>query len=455
MVKDTIAAIATALTNSGIGIVRISGEEAIEIADKIYRGKKSLKEAESHTVHYGHIVEKEEVIDEVMVLVLKAPNTYTRENTVEIDCHGGVLVMKRILNTILKYGARLAEPGEFTKRAFLNGRIDLAEAEAVIGVINAQNNYALQASLGQLNGKVSKKVKKLREDILYQIAFIESALDDPENISLEDYPQEGLKLVDSLLNQLDDLLRSAENGKVITEGIKTVILGKPNVGKSSLLNTLAGEDRAIVTDIAGTTRDILTEHILLGGISLNLVDTAGIRETQDIVEQIGVEKARTIAADADLIIYVADASMELDENDREIIEYIKDKKAIVLLNKTDLPMVITKEELENNVEKPVILISAKEGNGIEKLEESIKQMFLNREVSANGEICITNIRHKQALQEAYNSICLVKQSMLDGMAEDFYTIDFMEAYEQLGYIIGEALEDDLVNEIFQKFCMGK
>ena len=227
------------------------------------------------------------------------------------------------------------------------------------------------------------------------------------------------------------------------------------MGKSSLLNVLAGEDRAIVTDIAGTTRDILTEHILLGGISLNLVDTAGIRDTKDVIEQIGVEKARNIAKDADLIIYVADASIKLDENDKEIIEYIKDKKAIVLLNKTDLPMMITKEELEKNVDKPVILISAKEGKGIEELEEIIKQMFFHREISSDGEICITNMRHKQALQQAYNSICLVKQSMLDKMAEDFYTIDFMEAYEQLGYIIGEALEDDLVNEIFQKFCMGK
>lgn len=455
MGKDTIAAIATALTNAGIGIVRVSGEEAIEIVDKIYKGKINLKEAESHTMHYGHIVDEGRMIDEVMVLVLKAPNTYTREDTVEIDCHGGVLVMKQILETVLKYGARLAEPGEFTKRAFLNGRIDLAEAEAVIGVINAQNNYALQASLEQLNGQISKKVRKLREDILYQIAFIESALDDPEHISLDGYTQKGLSFVDKLLKELENLLHSAENGKIVTEGIKTVILGKPNVGKSSLLNVLAGEDRAIVTDIAGTTRDILTEHILLGGISLNLVDTAGIRDTKDVIEQIGVEKAKNIAKDADLIIYVADASIKLDENDKEIIEYIKDKKAIVLLNKTDLPMMITKEELEKNVDKPVILISAKEGKGIEELEEIIKQMFLNREISSDGEICITNMRHKQALQQAYNSICLVKQSMLDKMAEDFYTIDFMEAYEQLGYIIGEALEDDLVNEIFQKFCMGK
>ncbi len=455
MGKDTIAAIATALTNAGIGIVRVSGEEAIEIVDKIYKGKINLKEAESHTMHYGHIVDEGRMIDEVMVLVLKAPNTYTREDTVEIDCHGGVLVMKQILETVLKYGARLAEPGEFTKRAFLNGRIDLAEAEAVIGVINAQNHYALQASLEQLNGQISKKVRKLREDILYQIAFIESALDDPEHISLDGYTQKGLSFVDKLLKELENLLHSAENGKIVTEGIKTVILGKPNVGKSSLLNVLAGEDRAIVTDIAGTTRDILTEHILLGGISLNLVDTAGIRDTKDVIEQIGVEKAKNIAKDADLIIYVADASIKLDENDKEIIEYIKDKKAIVLLNKTDLPMVITKEELEKNVDKPVILISAKEGKGIEELEEIIKQMFLNREISSDGEICITNMRHKQALQQAYNSICLVKQSMLDKMAEDFYTIDFMEAYEQLGYIIGEALEDDLVNEIFQKFCMGK
>lgn len=455
---ETIAAISTATANAGIGIIRISGSEAFDVIDKIYhspQGEKKLSECKSHRVHYGYIMDEEQLLDEVMVLTMKAPNTYTREDTVEIDCHGGAFVMQKILKTVLRHGARLAEPGEFTKRAFLNGRIDLSQAEAVMGLIGAKNEYALRASMKQLNGAVSSKISSLREDILYQVAFIESALDDPEHISLEGYQNKLASLVDDMLEKLDSILKQSENGRILTEGIKTVILGKPNAGKSSLLNLLAGEERAIVTEIAGTTRDVLTEHIMLGGLSLNIVDTAGIRDTQDVVEKIGVERAREHARDADLIIYVVDASVPLDENDAEIMEFIKDRKGIVLLNKTDLQPVVEEAELKRLTGKEVIAVSAKEGIGIEELERLLKSMFLSGEIEYNDEVCITNLRQKQSIQEAFESIKMVKKSMQDGMPEDFYTIDFMNAYEELGHVIGEAVEDDLVNQIFASFCMGK
>ena len=458
MKTETIAAISTATANAGIGIIRISGSEAFHVIDKIYhspQGEKKLSECKSHRVHYGYIMDEEQLVDEVMVLTMKAPNTYTREDTVEIDCHGGAFVMQKILKTVLKHGARLAEPGEFTKRAFLNGRIDLSQAEAVMGLIGAKNEYALRASVKQLNGAVSSKISSLREDILYQVAFIESALDDPEHISLEGYQKKLASLVDDMLEKLDSILKQSENGRILTEGIKTVILGKPNAGKSSLLNLLAGEERAIVTEIAGTTRDVLTEHIMLGGLSLNMVDTAGIRDTQDVVEKIGVERAREHAKDADLIIYVVDASVPLDENDAEIIEFIKGRKGIVLLNKTDLQPVVEEAELKRLTGKEVIAVSAKEGIGIEELERLLKNMFLSGEIEYNDEVCITNLRQKQSIQEAFESIKMVKKSMQDGMPEDFYTIDFMNAYEELGHVIGEAVEDDLVNQIFASFCMGK
>lgn len=457
MRTDTIAAIATAMTNSGIGIVRISGPEAFSVIDRIYRGKggKKLSLAESHTVHYGFIEEEGKTIDEVMVLVLKAPNTYTREDTIEIDCHGGVLVMRKILDAVLKNGARLAEPGEFTKRAFLNGRIDLSQAEAVMDLIQSENEFAMKASLSQLKGQVSGKIKSLRSQIIYEIAFIESALDDPEHISLEGYGERLLPVAENCIAELEKLLVSSENGRIIKEGIKTVILGKPNAGKSSLMNQLVGEECAIVTDIAGTTRDILTEHIMLGGISLNIVDTAGIRDTEDVVERIGVERAKASAKEADLIIYVADSSLPLDNNDEEILDFIKDKQSIVLLNKTDLAAAVEKGELEHKTGKKVIPISAKEGTGINELQKEVEAMFLKGEVTCNDQIMITNSRHREALFHACESMKLVRQSVKDEMPEDFYTIDLMNAYEQLGFIIGESLEDDLVNEIFSKFCMGK
>jgi tRNA modification GTPase len=462
MRTDTIAAIATAMNSAGIGIVRISGEDAISIIDSIFHAKnnKKLADLPSHTIHYGHIMDGDEVIDEVMVLLMRAPKSYTREDTVEIDCHGGVYVMKRILETVIQYGARPAEPGEFTKRAFLNGRIDLSQAESVIDVIHAKNDFALKSSMKQLSGSVSHAIREIRGNILHEIAFIESALDDPEHISLDGYPFRLKEIVKNESDKISRLLATSDNGRVLKEGISTVIVGKPNAGKSSLLNTLLGEERAIVTNIAGTTRDVLEEQINLDGIVLNIIDTAGIRDTEDIVEKIGVDKAKKYLADADLIIYVVDTSTTLDENDIEIMKLLKDRKAIILLNKSDLTPLTTEEDILSHVDKyetvpHMIAISAKEQTGIDLLEENIKEMFFTGEVTFNDEVYITNIRHKTALQEALSGLQLVMQSIDDGMPEDFYSIDLMNAYTELGSIIGEEVEDDLVNEIFSKFCMGK
>ena len=458
MKTDTIAAISTAMSNSGIGIIRISGPEAFDVADRIYRSKKGikkLKEQPSHTIHYGYIADGDEIIDEVLVMLMRGPHSFTAEDTVEVNCHGGVLAMKKVLETVIKYGARPAEPGEFTKRAFLNGRLDLSQAEAVMDIIQAKNQYALQSSISQLKGSVLRPIKELREEILYQIAFIESALDDPEHISLEGYPEKLAEKTDKWIEKTGALIDSFDNGRIVKEGINTVIVGKPNAGKSSLMNVLVGEDRAIVTDIAGTTRDTLEEQIFFGGISLNVIDTAGIRDTEDVVEKIGVEKAKEKAEKADLMIYVVDSSTELDENDNEIIEMIKGKKAIVLLNKTDLNMVTTEEQLKGKVDHPVISISAKEKTGMEQLEQTLKTMFFHGNLEFNDEVYITNVRQKQALEEAKESLKQVRNSIDMGMPEDFYSIDLMSAYEALGRITGESLEDDLVNEIFGKFCMGK
>lgn len=458
MKTDTIAAIATAMSNSGIGIVRISGDEALEVVDRIFvskKGNKKVSEMASHTIHYGYVKDGEDIVDEVMLLIMKAPNSYTTEDTIEIDCHGGVLVMQKILETVLKYGARAAEPGEFTKRAFLNGRIDLSQAESVIDIINAKNDFALQSSVSQLRGSVLEKIKDLRAAIIHEIAFIESALDDPEHVDIESYPQKLLITVKSLWKTVDKMLESADNGRVLREGINTVIVGKPNAGKSSLLNTLVGQERAIVTDIAGTTRDILEEQIRLRGISLNVIDTAGIRDTDDVVEQIGVNKSREYVEKADLVIYVVDSSTPLDENDEEIIASIQDKNAIILLNKSDLHQVTTKEMLKEKIDRKTIEISAKEQTGIEELETAIQEMFFHGKISFNDEVYITNVRHKNALEETAKSLQMVINSIENGMPEDFFSIDLMNAYEELGSIIGESVGEDLVNEIFSKFCMGK
>lgn len=455
---DTIAAVATAMTASGIGIIRMSGPDSRKIAGKVYHpkgGKKRIEEVSSHTINYGFICDGEETIDEVLVMVMDGPRSYTGEDTVEIDCHGGVLAMKRVLETVVKYGARPAEPGEFTKRAFLNGRMDLSQAEAVIDVINAKNEYALKSSLGQLKGNIQKAIQEIRERIIYQIAYIESALDDPEHISIDGYGETLGKEVELLKERLQQLLQTVREGKLMKEGIKTVILGKPNAGKSSLLNILVGEERAIVTDIAGTTRDILEESIVLHGISLRMIDTAGIRSTEDVVEKIGVKKAIEYAKDADLILYVVDSSVPLDENDREILELLQDKRAIVILNKADLEPVVTEDVLRKKTKHAVVSISAKEEEGIDLLEQQMKDMFFDGELSFNDEIYITNVRHKAALEEAKRSLELVENSIQMQMPEDFFSIDLMNAYEALGSIIGESVGEDLVNEIFSKFCTGK
>ncbi|MFR8470020.1 MAG: tRNA uridine-5-carboxymethylaminomethyl(34) synthesis GTPase MnmE [Eisenbergiella tayi] len=458
---ETIAAIATALSDSGIGIVRISGDDAIEIGSRVYRSKNgchSLKDYGSHTIHYGFIMDGDEILDEVMVAVMKAPNSYTKEDTVEINCHGGVLIVQKVLETVLRNGARLAEPGEFTKRAFLNGRIDLAKAEAVMDIIHSRNEFALKSSMKQLKGSISDCIRQMREEILYEIAFIESALDDPEHISTEGYPEKLLPKIGDLLLRCNKLIDSADDGKVLKEGINTVIVGKPNAGKSSLMNLLVGEEKAIVTEVAGTTRDVLEESIRLHGIGLNIIDTAGIRSTEDVVEKIGVERALKIASDADLILYVVDSSVALDESDEEILDLIRGKKCIVLLNKTDLVPVVEEEELRKKLrdaEISVIRTSTRDNTGIEEFENIIKEMFFSGALSMNEEVIITNMRHKQALEEARDSLLMVKKSLEDEMPEDFYSIDLMSAYASLGYIIGEEVGEDLVNEIFSKFCMGK
>ncbi len=469
MSTDTIAAVATAMSDSGIGIVRVSGEQSIAIVDRIYRnknGEKCLSGYKSHTIHYGFIVdEKESVIDEVMVSVMKAPRSYTAEDTVEINCHGGVLIVQKILSMTLAAGARTAEPGEFTKRAFLNGRIDLSRAEAVMDLIHAKNEFALQSSVKQLKGAVFEKIKELRESILYEIAFIESALDDPEHISLDGYQNKLEEKTDEILGELNRLLNTADDGRMLKEGIRTVIVGKPNAGKSSLLNLLVGEEKAIVTDIAGTTRDTLEETINLGGISLNLIDTAGIRNTEDVVEKIGVERAKKISQDADLILYVVDTSVPLDESDEEIFSLIEKKPAIILMNKSDLKEVVDKNTIHDKIKKVsndfqeeqirFVRASMKKDEGIDELTELIRELFFHGNIQYNDEVYITNIRHKEALEDARKSILEVKKSLEMEMPEDFYSIDLMSAYSSLGKIIGEEVGDDLVNEIFSKFCMGK
>ena len=472
--NDTIAAVSTGMTNSGIGIVRITGQDAFETADRIYKGKKSILWAESHTIQHGYIVDGEETIDEVLVMLMRGPGTYTGEDTVEINCHGGTYVIKRVLETVIKAGARLAEPGEFTKRAFLNGKMDLSQAEAVMDVIQAEGEYALKSSVEQLKGNIKNKIIELRKKIIYETAFIETALDDPEHISIDGYGVKLKEIVLEMIKEIDLLLDSSEQGRIIKDGIQTVILGRPNAGKSSLLNALSGRERAIVTDIEGTTRDILEERITLHGLCLNVIDTAGIRQSEDLIEQIGVEKAKEYAKNADLILYVADSSGDLNENDAEILNLILDRKnVIVLLNKSDLEKRLTKEafrkewmeqvslsakdteKIEQLKKIPVLEISAKNKEGLDFLEEQLKEMFFHGDIQFHNEIYITNIRQKDALKKTQDSLRRVTDSINAGLPEDFYSIDLMDAYERLGSITGELIGEDLVNEIFSKFCVGK
>ncbi len=455
---DTIAAVSTGMTSSGIGIVRMSGRKAVEIADRVFStpgGRTRLADVPSHTVHYGHVYDEGVPVDEVMACVMRAPRTYTREDVVEISCHGGIVVMRTLLAVLLKNGARLAQPGEFTKRAFLNGRIDLSQAEAVIDLINSSSRMAMDSSLRQLQGGLGKKIRQVRQEILDDTAYIEASLDDPEHISMEGYRQELLDHVKKEQGQLLALLHTARNGKIIREGIRTVIVGKPNAGKSSLMNLLLGSRRAIVTDIAGTTRDTLEESMLLDGIPLQIVDTAGIRRTDDLVEKIGVEKALEAAKDAQLILFAADSSLPLDENDREIARLLTGKKVVVLLNKSDLPQVIGPEDIKELIDAPVIPFSAAEGTGVRYLEKIVKEMFFSGSIDNNEQIYLSNERHQEAVSAALDSLMNAEKGIEEGIPEDLLTIDFMEACDQLGLITGQSVGEDLIDTIFSRFCMGK
>lgn len=459
--SDTIAAVATGMNQGGISIIRVSGKNAIKITDSIFIPKKKGKEIrnlDSYTAAYGNIIDNQirnEIIDEVIVLVMKAPSTYTKEDVVEIDCHGGTQVIKNILHLLIKNGARLADPGEFTKRAFLNGRIDLSQAESVMDLISAKSDLAAKTALSQLKGSLRNKIEILRKELMHNIAYIEAALDDPEHYSLDGFNDTLDKLLGKIEEEVYHLIQTSEDGKVMKEGIQTVILGKPNAGKSSVLNVLMGKERAIVTNIAGTTRDTLEEFISINGIPLNIMDTAGIRDTEDIVEKIGVDKSFEAMKKADLILFIIDSSTSLDVNDFQIMECIKDKQVIILKNKSDLINVVSRDDILSHLDKPIIDISAKEQTGFEEFYELLNDLFFHGHLSYNDEIFITNIRHKEALEEALSSIRLVRRSIADGMPEDFYSIDLMAAYERLGYIIGESVEDDLVDTIFKEFCMGK
>lgn len=452
--NDTIAAIATALSPGGIGIVRISGEKAIETADKIYKGKRSLCEADSHTIHYGFIYDGEEPVDQVLVMVMKAPRSYTGEDVVEIQCHGGVLVMKKILSLAIDAGAYMAEPGEFTKRAFLNGKMDLSQAEAVADIIDAESRNCLEVGIRQLKGSLSSEIREMRGVLLNEIAFIEAALDDPEHYSLDGYGEVLDRKVSSVYAGIERLIRNSEAGIIMKSGIDTVILGRPNAGKSSVLNLLAGVDRAIVTDIAGTTRDTLTENISLAGIRLNVTDTAGLRESDNTVERIGVERAKKAAKDADLILCIIDGSEELSDEDREVLDFIDGMNVIILINKQDRaewrPMI------DEKISKyPFIGFSAKSGQGLAELERLVKDMFFKGEINLNDEVYITAVRHLQSLKSAINSLKLVREGISMGQTEDLISVDLTDAYEALGTITGETVGEEIIDEIFSKFCMGK
>jgi tRNA modification GTPase len=468
MEEKTIVGIASA-AGGGIGIIRVSGSESMKIVDSIFHpgkfnneenealiDKSYLQQQKSHTIHYGFIIDgNNEVVDEVMVSVMKAPATYTREDVVEINCHGGNYILQRVMQLLLEKGAFLAEPGEFTKRAFLNGRIDLSQAEAVMKMISSKNEFALQSAVKQLEGSVSKYIQQIREQILYEMGRIESALDDPEHYDLTGYSDELFDKTEQQIVSLQRLLDRFENGRMKSEGINTVIVGKPNAGKSSLMNILLDEDRAIVTDIAGTTRDVLQESVRLGGLMLNLIDTAGIHNTEDTVEKIGVDRAKQYIEQADFILFVVDGSEEWSDEDEQIIPLIAQKKGVILLNKADLKAKVSEQLLKDKLSWDTIAFSNETKQGLQQLEQYITDKFERGDLQFNDQICLTSIRHKNAVMQAVNALHRVEQSIKDGMPEDFFTIDLMEAYQQLGLINGDTATEDLVNKIFEEFCMGK
>ena len=455
MQTDVIAAIATGLVPGGVGIVRISGPGAVETAEKVVRIRNvRLSEAKPRHLYYGFVCDGEKKLDEALIAVMKAPHSYTAEDTVELQCHGGPLVLKRVLDAVLKAGARLAEPGEFSKRAFLNGRLDLSEAEAVMDLIRAENDFARDTALAQLGGSLSGRVRSLRAQILEETAFIEAALDDPEHISLDGYREELAPKLEQMIGGVQTLLAGSENGRRLADGVRTAILGRPNVGKSSLLNALLGEERAIVTPVAGTTRDTIEETLWLGDVVLHLADTAGLRETGDEIEKIGVERAEQKAQESELILYVLDGSAAPDEKDREVLAGLKDRQSLILINKSDLAQQLDPEEIARETGIETLRISAKTGEGLDLLQASIERRFLFGEIRQQP-LVVTNLRHQAMLREAEEALLRVKESLELGMPEDFFSVDFMDAYRALGLIVGEEADEDLVNEIFGKFCLGK
>ncbi len=454
--NTTIAAIATGDSVGGISIIRMSGESSLEIIDRVFRGKSHpLSDKPSHTIHYGHIYSNNQIIDEVLVNILLAPRSYTTENTVEINCHGGILNTRRVLEVLLENGAVPAAPGEFTKRAFLNGRIDLSEAEAVIDIINADNNASLNNAMYQLSGSLSSAIGKIRKNLIYQMAKIETALDDPEHYDLDLMHDDLVQEFSLINNNISTLLSSYDNGRILQTGVRTVILGKPNVGKSSLLNRLSGYETAIVTDIAGTTRDLIKEKINIKALSLNLIDTAGIRDTDDVVEKIGIEKSISAAKTADLLLVIIDASRPLENEDINLLKLANKSTCIIILNKTDLNNLISKNDIEKLTDRDIIELSLKEATDLEELENAILKLFYNN-IKDNGQgMIITSLRQKEALKSAYNSMKNVINTLNLNLSEDLILVDAMAAYTSLSEIIGESVGDDLINTIFEKFCMGK
>nr|WP_074351803.1 tRNA uridine-5-carboxymethylaminomethyl(34) synthesis GTPase MnmE [Proteiniborus sp. DW1] len=457
---DTIAAIATAPGEAGIGIIRISGKHAIDVGDKIFKNKKelSLRECEERKLNYGYVYDPKDgkKIDEVLVVYIKAPYTYTKEDIVEINCHGGVIPVRRILEVVLENGARLAERGEFTKRAFLNGRIDLSQAEAVMDLISAKTDTSFDVSLNQLEGSISSEVKKLQKVLLGMLAHVEASIDFPED-DVEDLTYNSLQEQGNLvLDKINSLLSTVYTGKILREGLKTVILGKPNVGKSSLLNAILRENRAIVTDIPGTTRDVIEEYANIRGVPLKIIDTAGIRETEDIVERLGVDRAKELLNEADLVITVFDTSKELSEEDYDIIDLVKDKKAIILLNKSDLPSKLNEEDIIKHLpNKKIINTAISMNEGIDNLEETIEDMFLSTEVKISDNTIITNVRHRDQLLKAKDNIEDALNSLASGMPVDCIEVDIKNCWQNLGEITGDTVGEDIIDKIFSEFCIGK
>lgn len=455
---DTIAAISTPLGEGAIAIVRLSGEDAIVIANKVFEGK-DLEQVPSHTIHYGKIInpETKEMMEEVMVTVMHAPKTFTTEDVVEINCHGGLASVNRVLELVLSYGARIAEPGEFTKRAFLNGRIDLSQAEAVMDLIRAKTDKAMNVALKQLDGRLSKLVKKLRQELIETVAHVEVNIDYPEYDDVEEMSHQMLlERTQKVYNEVEKLLETAKQGKILREGIKTAIIGRPNVGKSSLLNAFVQETKAIVTDIPGTTRDIIEEYVNVRGVPLRLIDTAGIRETEDIVERIGVERSRQALQESDLILFVLNYGEELTEEDRKLFEAVEGLEFIVIVNKTDLPQKINLDEVHQLANgKEVITASMKEDRGMDQLEEAIAQTFFNGDIESGDMTYISNVRHIQLLKQTMQALKDAERAMEAQMPIDLVQMDVTRAWELLGEIIGDTVQESLIDQLFSQFCLGK